>query len=167
MKIFLVGMPGCGKSSLGQKLSRKIEVPFFDMDDVLEEKAGKKITEIFNIDGEDFFRKLEQEVLAEYCSSADDTFIVATGGGTPCFYDNMESMNLAGVTIYLKVPINTITERLESQKSVRPLLQGIENLEVHLENLLEKRSQWYEQSKLILDSDYTSDGLLNLILKGV
>ncbi len=167
MKIFLVGMPGCGKSSLGQKLSRKIEVPFFDMDDVLEEKAGKKITEIFDVDGEEYFRKLEQEVLSEYCSSTDDTFIVATGGGTPCFYDNMESMNLAGVTIYLKVPINTITERLESQKSVRPLLQGIENIEVHLENLLEKRSQWYEQSKLILDSDHTSDGLLNLILKGV
>lgn len=165
MKIFLVGLPGSGKSSLGREISRKIELPFFDLDDVIEEKAGMKITEIFAVHGEEYFRELEMEVLSKYCSWEDDSIVVATGGGTPCFYKNMEEMKASGLTVYLKVPIHTIMERLKSQKSVRPLLNDIDNLQGHLENLLASRSKWYDQSELIMDSDHTPDGLLNLILR--
>ena len=95
MLIFLVGYMGCGKSTIGRTLAKQLGVRFLDMDTLLEQRCGKSVAEIFTETGETGFRQSEREVLAELTSEREA--IVATGGGAPCFFDNMETMNRAGV----------------------------------------------------------------------
>ena len=101
MLIFLVGYMGCGKSTIGRTLAKQLGVRFLDMDTLLEQRCGKSVAEIFTETGETGFRQSEREVLAELTSEREA--IVATGGGAPCFFDNMETMNRAGLTVYFKM----------------------------------------------------------------
>lgn len=112
MLIFLVGYMGCGKSTIGRALARRLGKPLLDMDALIEEHCGKRVGEIFETFGEDGFRRMERDTLAEVISSYDDA-VVATGGGTPCFFDNMEAMNRAGRTIYFQMSAEKLAVRLE------------------------------------------------------
>ncbi len=138
-KIFLIGLPASGKTSLGKRLAAEIEFPFIDLDDEIIKFSGSSITEIFEESGEDHFRILEKELL-EKTIHENDQFILATGGGAPCFYDNLELMNHNGVTIFINPPIEEIHERLKGDES-RPLLK-----DHSVEELLEKRKPWYERA---------------------
>jgi len=119
--IFLIGFMGCGKTTLGRKLASRLGYPFMDLDHVLEAKAGMTIAEYFSIYGEDAFRKLESEILkqTEYPENA----IVSTGGGLPCFFDNMDWINKQGRSIYIQLSPKTLAGRLEHEKVKRPLLR--------------------------------------------
>ncbi len=120
--IFLVGFMGCGKTTWARKLAAKLECEHMDLDHVLEAKAGMTVPEYFAAHGEAAFRQMESEVLktTEYPANA----IISTGGGLPCFFDNMDWMNSHGKSIYVKLSPKTLGDRLENAKTVRPVLQG-------------------------------------------
>jgi shikimate kinase len=120
MKIFLIGMPYSGKSTLGRMLALELGVSFVDLDHEIEAREGKSIPEIFSQQGEDYFRIVESTLLKEWAASPK-TFVMGTGGGAPCFYGGIEIINSAGVSIFLDVPVEELVNRV-GNKSDRPLL---------------------------------------------
>ena len=147
MLIFLVGYMGCGKSTIGRTLAKQLGVRFLDMDTLLEQRCGKSVAEIFTETGETGFRQSEREVLAELTSEREA--IVATGGGAPCFFDNMETMNRAGLTVYFKMSPEKLAGRLEHGKAKRPLLRdkSEEELIGFIRENVAKREKYYMQAK--------------------
>src|SRR3954471_4328144 len=128
IKIFLIGMMGSGKSFWAEKLKKKIKVPAYDLDGLVEMMEEKSIQEIFTEDGEDYFRKAEAKMLRLFAEKKQ--FVVSCGGGTPCFSDNMKWMNKNGITIWIDEPIDTLTERLLQEKSHRPLIAHLADAEL-------------------------------------
>ena len=119
-----MGMPGSGKSTLGTALSEELRIVFYDLDQYIEIEAKKDITRIFTEDGEGGFRSIETHCLQQL-SEQSHSKVIATGGGTPCFHDNIDYINKHGVSIFLDVPLEIIVERLIKQGTGgRPLLQG-------------------------------------------
>jgi Shikimate kinase len=146
-RIFLIGYMGSGKTTIGKLLANKMGYNFVDMDAHIEEKHFKTITQIFAEKGEDEFRRLEQKSLHEVAEF--ENVIIATGGGAPCFFDNMEYMNSHGLTIYLKLTPNELAERLELiGTSKRPLLAGKNSVELRefIAAGLAKREPYYEKA---------------------
>jgi shikimate kinase len=143
---------GSGKSSLGKELAHKLGLAFADLDGLIEEKEGKKISEIFETDGEKRFREIEHDCLISTLQL--NNVIISTGGGTPCFFDNMEMINAKGISIYIKYNSGILVSRLDANKDKRPLIKHCKNreeLELFVKDLLEKREKYYLQSKLILE----------------
>ena len=160
MLIFLVGYMGCGKSSIGRALATRLKMPFVDMDTLIEQRAGVPVREIFARDGEEAFRRLEQQVLAEVIQR--DQAIVATGGGVPCFFDNMEVMNRSGLTIYLQMGAEKLASRLEGGRSKRPLLRdkSPEELVAFIRENVKRREPYYLQAKMVMEGDGVGDRYL-------
>jgi len=153
MKIFFTGMPGCGKSTFGRKVARELGLDFIDLDKEIIKAEQIPITEIFESKGEDYFRKIESDILKNVSSSRDD-FIMATGGGAPCFFNNMDFMNEQGQTIFIDTPIEIILERLSSRGiEKRPLIKkmGEENLFQGLTVKLKNRLPFYRKAKIIFN----------------
>ena len=155
---------GCGKSTMGRSLASQLNLTFIDLDSFLEEKYFKTIPQIFAEEGEESFRRKERKVLEEVCSF--DNVILATGGGAPCFFDNMELMNESGFCVFLDVDISSLVSRLIHAKTERPLIKGKspEELHVFIEGLLAKRRPFYEKARYILKgSEITSAQVVNLL----
>ncbi|MGF1636740.1 MAG: shikimate kinase [Cyclobacteriaceae bacterium] len=156
LKIYLIGMPGSGKSTLGKQLAKALKLSFIDLDSLIVEEEKAAITEIFSKKGEDYFREIEKFLLQK--SSAErDNFVMATGGGAACFFDNMEYMNATGITVYIEVPSNFIADRLSSKGlSKRPLLRDKTGSELlnELDTKLKKRQYFYEKAKIKLDFEH-------------
>lgn len=144
-KVFLVGLPGAGKTTLGMELALQLGIPFVDLDQEIEKETKQSIRSIFSEKGEAYFRQLEQDHLSRVIREMDD-FVLATGGGTPCFFDNMDVMNASGETIFINTPIDQIKQRLQ-QDTVRPLMQTNT-----LESLYQKRKKWYDQAHHTIES---------------
>ncbi|MFT4204691.1 MAG: shikimate kinase [Chitinophagaceae bacterium] len=143
MKVFLIGMMGVGKSYWSRLLARKLQCAVYDLDTVIVEKAGMTIAEIFAQRGEKYFRELETQTLRDFAT--EDDFILATGGGTPCYNGNMEWMNANGTTIWMQESLDELVRRLMPEKSHRPLLSRLSDLELRqfLEDKLEERLPFY------------------------
>lgn len=155
MKIILVGYMASGKSTIGKLLSESLHIPFYDLDYLIETKLNLKISEIFEQKGELFFRKKEKEVL-EYFLNTTENYVLALGGGTPCYYDNFELYDsLAIHSIYLKASVGTLLERLHSQKATRPLIAHFneEELQEFVAKHLFERSYFYHQVQTIVSID--------------
>jgi shikimate kinase len=149
MKIFLIGLPGSGKTTLGRQLADNLRITFVDLDNAIEQREGLSVTELFQTKKEAYFRQVESDVLTAFCQSADD-FVVATGGGTPCFHNNMALMNRAGKTIFLDVPARIIAQRLSrEQVTQRPLLLDLSQdaLKDKIEFLRTQRLSFYRQAQ--------------------
>jgi len=140
--IFLVGLPGAGKSTVGKFLAHEMVCSFVDLDLVIEQTAGMPVPEIFAKNGEAYFRLLEKAALR---SLPVEKSVVATGGGAPCFHGNMDWMNQHGITLFLNPPIDIILKRVEKQGD-RPLLAG--NAREKLTLLAEERLPYYRQAGL-------------------
>ena len=157
--IFLVGYMGCGKSTLGRRLARRLGVPFVDTDSRVEEREGASVSDLFRYEGEQRFREIEREVLdasiAEYRSA-----VISTGGGLPVWGDNMARMNAAGCTVYLRRSAENIAGRLSPYgRRKRPRLQGLndEELVAFMTRDMASREPFYSRAKLILACDSLPD----------
>lgn len=154
MKIFLIGFMGCGKTHWGHALSKKLGLPFFDLDQKIEEKEEKSIRAIFSDEDEEYFRLLEKEVLY-LLTESHDSFVMAAGGGTPCFYNNIGYMKKSGIVVWLNCSIEVIYERLVKAREKRPLLKDLTNDELHsyIVKKLSDRKIYYEQATTIVTDD--------------
>ncbi len=159
MKLFLVGMPGSGKSSVGKKLAEMKGISFYDTDMLIREKYEMTVSEIFNRVGERKFREYEKAMFDELLKK--DNFIAATGGGLPCFNDNMNTMNKAGTVVYLKVSIGTLVQRLRLSDN-RPLLYGKndEELFIYLRETLKHRETFYSSAKYVIDAEKDTEDIV-------
>jgi shikimate kinase len=146
--IFLVGMPGSGKSTVGRLLAEKLALDFYDLDAEIEATQGKTIAEIFAEGDEELFRKVESSTLLETIANKK-TFVMAAGGGTACFFDGMKIMSDSGVTVYLDTPIEVLIARTK-RKQHRPLLKA--NPISALKDLLNKREKCYAQANYRIDT---------------
>ncbi len=146
---------GSGKSTLGKKLARKMELDFFDLDETIERKSGQSISNIFENLGENAFRKIENECLLETLKS--NNFILATGGGTPCFFDNLKLMNEKGISIYLKMDAGMLIHRNKNSKVERPLIKGKSRNELadFIKKNLKEREIYYLRATHIVDIVHT------------
>ncbi len=155
MKVYLIGLPGCGKSTLGKQLSQKLNIPFVDLDAEIEKQERMLIKEIFKHRGENTFRRIESHLLKKITEEYEQ-FVMATGGGAPVFFDNMEVMNKLGQTIFLDVPAREIANRIsKSNKEERPLLAKLapEELKDQIEFLRSQRIRFYSQAMHIISAD--------------
>lgn len=157
MKIILVGMPGSGKSTVGKQLSSNLNLNFIDLDEEIEKAEGKKVKEIFSVKGEDYFREAESRLLHRVIGT-EDNFVLATGGGAPCFHNGMDSINQHGVSIFLDVPMDELVTRVENDLN-RPLLQteNKEELKIKLTAIRSSRLLCYQQAHVIVNSSDFAD----------
>jgi shikimate kinase len=162
-RIFLIGLMGSGKSFWARKLSTALGIPAFDLDTEIEKMEGKTVAAIFAEKGEDRFRTKENEVLKSFASN--QRFLLATGGGSPCFFDNMDWMNENGITIWLDEPIKIIAKRLQKQKLHRPLIASVEDdsLEDFLTQMRDKRKPFYAKAKYQLTGNISEKDFLKII----
>ncbi|WP_299133985.1 shikimate kinase [uncultured Tenacibaculum sp.] len=150
MRIFFLGYMASGKSTIGKIVAKKYDLPFIDLDDYIEKKENKTVSEIFQSKGEIYFRKKENEYLKELVE-AEDNFVLSLGGGTPCYGNNMDLITKSKNTIsfYLRASISTIINRLKSEKEQRPLVANLKNEDLNefVAKHLFERSYFYNQAK--------------------
>ncbi|MCG8307984.1 MAG: shikimate kinase [Cytophagales bacterium] len=155
LKYFLVGMPASGKSTLGRMLAAQLGTTFIDLDKEIVKEEGLEITEIFSSKGEKYFRELERRCLAGLLNR-NEGYVLATGGGAPCFFDNMEQMNNHGTTIFINVPVEDLHNKLKKKGTQkRPLLKDVQRDDLYtaLQNKFLERKKYYDQSKICVDQD--------------
>lgn len=163
-KIFLIGMPGAGKSTLGRSLATLMNIPFVDLDRQIEISEGLSVSDLFGQFGESHFRLLEARELKKVIELPDHV-VLATGGGAPCFHDNMDLLLKNGFTIFLDPPLEILSQRL-SKSTNRPLLRSDETitLEEKLKQMMERRLPFYSRANLrIKEESMPADRLLQLI----
>jgi shikimate kinase len=155
MKIYLIGLPGSGKTTLAKELAAALKLPYVDLDVEIEKAEMKTVPQIFKDKKENYFRKIESQILKSWTQS-DSSFVMATGGGAPCFFDNMEQMNLSGMTVFLDVPTMEIARRIIlSNGEERPLVKsnGIDGLKDQIEFLRSQRLSFYSQASISIRGD--------------
>ena len=152
-RIILIGYMGAGKTTIGKVLAREFKLDFYDLDWYIEERFHKKIPDIFAAEGEAGFRELERRMLHEVAEFED--VVISCGGGTPCFFDNMDYMNRQGETVFLNAAPHVLKEHLLMGKTVRPLIQGKspDELESFVAENLQARLPFYTRAKHTIDID--------------
>lgn len=156
-RIFLVGYMGAGKTTLGRALAQTIGIQFIDLDNHIEERFHKTIGQIFSENGEDYFRDLERRMLHEV--GEFENVVISTGGGTPCFFDNIEYMNEKGTTVFLDVPLERLFIRLSIARSKRPLIKdkSDDELRAFIAEQLTKRAPHYSKARYTFIADRLED----------
>ncbi|MDY0101305.1 MAG: shikimate kinase [Lentimicrobium sp.] len=151
--VFLIGYMGSGKSTVGKKLARSLGYEFIDSDSVISEMLGKEVDRIFAEDGEDAFRQLEHSVLISLRDRKDT--VIATGGGMPCYFDNMAVMKRTGITVYLQMQVESLIKRLNQAKVARPMLPNLphDQLKLYIQQHLAKRTPFYANAHLTVKGE--------------
>jgi shikimate kinase len=162
--VFFIGFMATGKTWWGRAAAAQLKAPFIDLDRYIEEREGRTIPELFREHGEAGFRAIERARLHELRDRG--ACIVATGGGAPCFFDNIDWMNRHGSTLFLDTPVELIVERLKADKTERPLLRDLDEagLRDFVVSLLEKRGPFYRQAAHVLDQSTRDAALLGEIV---
>ncbi len=163
MRIYLVGYMASGKTYTGPRLAKALGYSFLDLDEAFENKYRIGIQKFFNQYGEAAFRSLERKLLQSTFQL--NCYVISTGGGTACFYDNMQLMNQHGLTVYLKQSAEALFQRLKLSKKPRPLIkdEGEEKLRQQIERHLAERTPFYEQARVIVDASIEISRLAELI----
>jgi len=160
MKVFLIGFMGSGKTTIGKKLANYLKYEFIDLDKLIESKAGMSIVSYFELYGEGAFRELERDTLQK--TEFPENVVIATGGGAPCFGDNIEWMNKNGLVAYLSLSPKALASRLEHSKTDRPLIRHLKGDELidFISTKLQEREEFYNQAKYVVSaSDLTAERL--------
>ena len=163
MKIFLIGFMGCGKTHWGKLLSEKLGMPFFDLDEKIMEHENRTVSQIFETDGEEYFRLLEKDIL-HLLSESHETFVMATGGGTPCFYNNIDYLKKQGTTVWINCSTDSVYQRLLNEKGQRPLVSKLPATELkkYVVKKYSSRKIYYQQAAVILpEENLTVEKLVN------
>lgn len=168
MKIILIGYMGSGKSAVGEKLASILDMPFLDLDTEIEKETNRTITELFKTKGQIFFRKKESELLRTLVTS-EFNFVLAMGGGTPCYGNTMDLIKTATdcLSIYLKPSLNTLRDRLYMERSERPLIAHLatpEDLNDFIRKHLFERAFYYRQADLTIDADEPIEKVVSSIV---
>lgn len=168
MKITIIGYMAAGKSTIGEILAEKYNLPFIDLDQAIEKHTGYTITETIFNKGELYFRKLERQILEEVIQS--EKFVLSTGGGTPCYYDNMELINRNSISIFLQNTVQNLYERLENSKAGRPLIAHLDGdaLKEYVGKHLFERNVFYEKATLVINTankmpDQITNEIMNVL----
>ena len=150
---------GAGKTTLGKSLARHLGLEFIDLDWYIENRFHQSVSQLFATRGEEGFRKIEQNMLHEVAEFED--VVISAGGGTPCFFDNMEYMNQQGLTVYLKATPEILRTHLRMGKQKRPLIaqKNDEELDIFIRESLDKRESYYNQARLIFDIGLLDNGM--------
>jgi len=153
MKIFLIGFMGAGKSFLGKLWAAQNYLLFYDLDALIEEEERSTVENIFATFGEDYFREREAAVLRN--TDRFENCIIACGGGTPCYFDNIQWMNKNGITVFLNESEDKIYNHIQNDQKVRPLIinQEEEKIQAFIKNKLQDRKPFYNQSQIVLSSN--------------
>lgn len=165
MKLFLTGYMGVGKTTVGKELSELLKQPFIDLDHEIEALEGKKVKDIFNDQGEDYFRELEAKTLRDVTRN-HNSFILATGGGTPCYHQNMEWMLESGKVVWLMASVQTILDRIEDTGS-RPLLTGKSSTDIRkfIHQQLRYRRPFYRKAHHAVRANGSSKSIAIRVIK--
>lgn len=166
MRIFLIGFMGSGKSHWGRLLSQRLQLPYYDLDALIVESAGKPITTIFEEEGEEYFRLLEKDLLEDVIRE-NPSLVLSCGGGTPCFFNNIELMKKEGLVVWLNTETNTLLARLQKEKAKRPLIKDISEAELrsYILKKINDRRIYYEQADLHIEEDKINlEELIQLIM---
>lgn len=156
LRILLIGYMGAGKTTIGKALSDEMNIPFYDLDWYIEARMHRNIKQLFEERGEEGFRKIEQAMLHEVAEN--ENVIIACGGGTPCFFDNMDYMNRQGTTVYLKAIPEVLYAHLKMGKTIRPLLLGKTEEEIGqlIVRQVAERESYYLKAKYVLNINLLS-----------
>lgn len=167
MIVYLIGFMGAGKSTIGKYAARHTGLEFVDLDEVIAEKAQKSVSQIFEESGEAGFRELERVALHEI-SITRDNVLISCGGGTPCFFDNMDWMNAHGETVYLDLSAARLSIRLKNSQTERPLLKTIQgDLQIWIHKKLLERASYYGKAKHILFEDDANKQMVRDLILGL
>jgi shikimate kinase len=152
-RIYLIGMPGSGKTTIGKRLAKELTFDFIDLDSFIEKEENCSISEIFKYQGEKYFREIESDYLKKI-SERQQTGVVSVGGGTPCFNNNIEVLCATGIVVYIKANEKILLNRLENAKSQRPLFWGLTKAEIEkkLQQLIEVRAPFYEKAHISISA---------------
>lgn len=167
MKIFLIGFMGSGKTHWGRLLSKKLGLSFFDLDTVIVEQEKKPVADIFSEKGEEYFRYRETQAL-ERIVEAENGFILSCGGGTPCFFNNIEYMKKSGKVIWLNTSIEVLQQRLVKERRSRPLIRAVEEADLtrYIVKKLSERRMYYQQADVTVNEEsVTLDELIRLLFQ--
>jgi shikimate kinase len=163
--VYIIGFMGSGKTTAGKKLATMLGWSFIDLDKKIEEYTGKKIPELFLLNGEEYFRNIESELLRKLKSRKD--VVISTGGGTPCHGENMDFMLETGLTVYLKLTPAQLKSRLSNSKGERPLIKDIANNELldFIDNRLTLREKYYSRAEIQIDGFDMDYAFLHSVVK--
>ncbi len=153
MRIYLVGFMGCGKTSVGKRMASRLGYSFYDTDQAVEHQQGARVGDIFRNLGESAFREMERAALQ--ATAQFDKVVVATGGGTPCWFDNMDFINRHGTSVYLKMGPAALQHRLENAVRKRPMIDGLkgEALRDFIAEKLAERESFYQRAHSVVQAE--------------
>lgn len=157
MKIYLNGFMGAGKTHWGRILGQRLSIPFFDLDEEIVRSEGRSVNDLFAQEGEEFFRVKEKEVL-HLITESNPSFVMACGGGSPCYFNNIEYMNEAGLTVWMNTPAAVLFSRLIKGRESRPLLKGLseDQLRGFIHKKFSDRKIYYQQCQVMIDDEEIS-----------
>ena len=167
MKIALIGYMGSGKSTVGVLLAERLKLPLIDLDNYIEDEEGRSISEIFELKGEIYFRKKERFYLDQICNESRP-MILSVGGGTPVYGNNMEVLNNAFISVYLRANVPTLLKRLLVNRHSRPLISRIDDADLgeFIGKHLFERQNFYQRSEIVIDvNNLSEEECTNLIVK--
>lgn len=156
MRIFLIGFMGSGKTHWAKQLAGQLKIPFFDLDSVIEEREERTIAQLFADRGEEAFRMKEKETLEQLIDEYP-SMVLSTGGGTPCFFNNIERMKKYGVVVWLNTHVEILLSRLMKEKETRPLIKNLadDDMRSYIIRKLNERKMYYEQADVVIDNEHS------------
>jgi shikimate kinase len=164
--VILVGMMGCGKSTLGKILASELNLEFIDSDRDLESVFGTDIRTYFLENNESAFRQAEHDYISSFSKK---NFVMATGGGLPCFHGNMKILKQLGTVVYIECSVETLLKRLENQVATRPMLRDLTSVarEKKIKSLIQQRKDCYDTANIVVNGDLEIEMIISAILKSI
>lgn len=167
MKLFLIGMPGSGKTYLGRQLANALKLKFIDLDSQIEKQEHEYIKNIVNVKGEDYFRIQENQILKKIVGNQQ--ILVSCGGGVPMFFDNLETMKREGIVIWINTDLSLISDRIKQNRSRRPMFDGLndEEIDKKVVQLYQIREKVYKKADINLELKHSLNNPLSAVIQKI